>query len=195
MSSDIEALFQYLKGKGLKTWHIVLLGDIIGEKLKEAPAPPPPPEIRLPELPELPKYEDLMRMARQIGEELAKKMPKPKEISTKILDKKNFPVKKTFDLVNVNLPGRLKEVIIRSPSTDFSILIMSDGYKKMDRSYSELAEISEHSEDIDAYEEAGNGVYVVKLKDIYWIESFIATIYVDNPITFHNLWVSYEIYS
>lgn len=127
--------------------------------------------------------------AREAGAELAKKIPKPREAVTKFLDRVNEPVRYRYDLVKTDLPGRLKEITIRSPSTSFSLLIMVDGVKKIERSYTEMAAMSAYSDTIDAFEEVDGGVYIIHIKDINWTTTIEATLHVDDgPITFQNLW-------
>ena len=120
---------------------------------------------------------ELEEAAREAGRELAKRVPKPKELVTRIVDKKDYPVKYTFDIIKTNLPGKLSELSIVSPSQMFSLLIVSDGVKKLSRSYSELAELSPYSRTVDAYEE--DGTFLVRIGEMDWLQNFLATLYVD----------------
>jgi len=136
--------------------------------------------------------------ARETGAELAKRMPRPMEvvpekIVTKTLDKKDEPIRYKLDLVKVESRGKLTEVTIRSPSPDFSLLVMTDGLRRIDRSYTDLAVLSPHSETIDAYEDAENGVYILHIKEMSWTKSGLVTLYVDSgAITFQRVWAVWE---
>jgi len=180
LSEEIELLIRQLaKRKGLKTWHVVLLGDIIGEKLKEKlpeilptvkveiPAPPPPvtPIIRRIEL------------------------PKPK---TETIDKKNFTVKGNFELLNVKLRGELKELLIKSPSPNFSILLMCDNIRIMDRKFTELQEVTQELDFIAAFED--NGSYILNIKDIKWIDQCMILLTAHEQITFQNIFARYDLF-
>ena len=136
---------------------------------------------------------ELEEAAREAGRELAKSVPRAKELVTRIVDKKDYPVKYTFDIIKTNLPGKLSELSIVSPSQMFSLLIMSDGVKKLSRSYSELAELSPYSRSVDAYEE--DGTFIVRIGEMDWLNNFLATLYVDRSvgsITFGNIWAKWE---
>lgn len=134
---------------------------------------------------------ELEEAAREAGRELAKRIPMPKELVTRIVDKKDRPVKRTFDIIKTNLPGKLSELTIRSPSQQFSLLMMSDGVKRLNRSYSQLAQLSPYSTTIDAYEE--DGTFIVRIGEMHWLDNFLATLYVDGePITFGNIWAKWE---
>jgi len=137
--------------------------------------------------------EELARMLGEtIAEEVAEKLPKPKEIVTRTLDRKDEVVNRTYDVIKAEVPGKLTEIVIRSPTKDFSVLIVADGVAKLSRTYDELAALSPHSEFLDAYEEAENGVYLVHIKEMHWVSNFLATVYVDGSVTFHNIFAVWE---
>jgi len=65
--------------------------------------------------------------------------------------------------------GILREIIIRSPSTDFRVAVLIDGEETLNASYSELSVIGQNSNSITAVEELdydGNptGYYVVSIR-------------------------------
>lgn len=153
---------------------------------------------RFQEVRELFPTEPDLVMVEELAEEIGRRMPKvPKrrEAVTRTLDHKNQIVKNAYNLVNVtNVRGELKELVIRSPSQNFGVYILADGVTKLARSYTNLTGLSPHSEFMDAYEEAGDGVYVVKLKEMSWLENFLATVNVSETITFYNLWALWNEY-
>ena len=131
--------------------------------------------------------------ARETGAELARKMPRQREIITKTIDKVNEPIRYKLDLVKADVGGKLRELTIKSPSTSFSLLVMTDGIRRIDKSYSELADLSSYSETVDAFEDAENGAYILHVKEMSWTKSGLATLYVDlGPITFQQVWAVWE---
>lgn len=159
----------------------------------------------------LSKYEELRRffpddlvMVEEVAEEIARRMPKvpkPREVVPRTVDHKNQLVKNAADLVNTNVGGKLKELVIRSPSQNFGIYILADGITQLSKTYTELTALSPHSDLIDAYPETNNygeltGNYVVKIGELYWTSDCLISIRIDgdDPITFNNLWVSWDSY-
>jgi len=181
-------LLEFFKRRGVKTWHLVLLGDMIADKLREQiQIPVPEVERMIPAKIEIPKVE----IPRPKVPEL--KLP---EIVTKTVDKKDWIVSHVFNIVKIsNVGGRLRELVVRSPSKNFSVHVSADGVDKISRSYEDLETISPHVETIDAYEEAGDSVYVLRIGEIRWANDFAASLYVDNgPITFNAIFACYDIY-
>jgi hypothetical protein len=137
--------------------------------------------------------------AREMGRQMAREAPRPevirpREIVTRTVDKRNYAIRHTFTIIDASVPGKLDELTIVSPSTNFSILIMTDGVQRLSRSYSELLELSPHSMLIDAFEDADNGVYVLHIKEVYWLDEFSVRLYVDSAtaITFKQIWASWQ---
>lgn len=132
--------------------------------------------------------------ARETGDEIAKRIPRLKERVTKTLDRADEPIRYKLDLIKAETGGSLRELTVKSPSPDFSLLVMTDGVRRIDRTYTELAELSPQSDLIDAFEVAGDGVYALSIKDIMWVQSGLVTLYVDSGsmITFQKIWVVWE---
>jgi len=151
---------------------------------------------RFEELRELFPAEPDLVMVEEFAEEIARrtKPPKLREVVTRTLDRKDEPVTHVFDVVKARVGGRLRELVVRSPSKNFSILILADGVTKLSRSYEELEAISPHLEMIDAYEEAENGVYVLCIREMHWTSNFLASILVDEKITFTHLFCLWDEY-
>jgi hypothetical protein len=184
MSADVEALLEYFRGRPLKTWHVVLMADIIGEKLAEKglalpPLPPVPPVPPAPPKPEVVKVE----------------VPKPLELpkpQTQFIDRSGVRISGAYELLNLTGRGALKELAIISPSRNFSIQVFSDDMTRIFRSFDELRQISQHVESIAAYEE--DGFYVLSVRDISWIDNFRFLIIAHEPIEFKRIFVSYCVY-
>lgn len=137
---------------------------------------------------------EIEEVAREVGRELAKRigrieLPKPK---TEIIDKKNFTVRGNFELLNVNLRGELKELFIKSPSPNFSILFMRDNSRIIDKKFTELQEVTQELEFIAAFDD--NGSYVLNIKDIKWISQCMILLTAHEQITFQNIFARYDLF-
>lgn len=149
---------------------------------------PPPPEIEIlypPGPPRVPRD----RVPRVPA------VPAVRDVVSRIFDNRDQTVSKTFDLLKVEGLGRLREITISSPSIDFSLLLEVDDKVLIDRSYSELAEISPHSQIVDAFSDSESGLYILHIGEVKWVRKALATIYVTEglgPITFDALWVAWE---
>jgi len=133
---------------------------------------------------------ELEEAAREAGREFAKRLPRPREFITRTFDKRNLPVRFSLDVIKTNVMGKLREFVLLSPSTKFSILVIADGVTKLSRTYDQLAEISPHSAFIDAY--PSNGGYGVRLGEMSWISDFLLSIYVEEPITFSHIFCIWD---
>jgi len=105
-----------------------------------------------------------------------------KESKTKIVDKKDYEVERIYDIIDTQKPGKLREAMIKSSSSDFSITISLDGVVIMDRSFSDLKDISEYSESIDAFQ--SGSYYIVSLRNLSWRDSFRLRISTSGVLTF-----------
>jgi len=118
------------------------------------------------------------------------KIPTIPEVVTKVFDKENIKVSYSIDIVESKIAGSLREMIIVSPTKNFSVIIVADGILKLRRDFGSLLEISQYLESIDAFEK--NGGYVLRLSNISWIENILITIYVDEPTTFKYIYAIWD---
>jgi hypothetical protein len=114
--------------------------------------------------------------ARLIAEELAGKIsvevsPTPPTFS-KVIRMTDIPL--PYTLVDEVGSGCLKELVIKSKSKDYTLIILVDGSELYDNSYSWFQGLSQMTEEIDAFEE--NGSYVLRLSDIHFAESLEVTV-------------------
>ena len=63
--------------------------------------------------------------------------------------------------------GGIEELVVISPTSNFSILIESDNYTKLEKTYAELASISGQAKDIVAFENT-DGNYILNITDYKW---------------------------
>jgi len=128
IQDELAKLFEALTRRGLKTWHMLVIADMLKESLREIA-----PKIEVP------------------------KPPLPPQPKTSIIDAKNITVKESYDLLNLVGVGHLKELLLISPIPDFSLSLLMDG-KALRVNFSDLMEISGELEHIDAYEKDGKYV-------------------------------------
>lgn len=170
--NGLEGLLEFFQRRHFKTWHIVLMSEIIAERLKELP------KVELPKV-EIPRVE----LPKEVP-----KFPLPKSFT---IDLKNLFVSKSYSIVDVNKPGTLKEFVVISPSNKFSVLVLVDGAIMFNRTFNELAEISRQMESIVAFED--DGTYIIGLYDLSWLKEFKLKISVEEPITFKTILALYDL--
>lgn len=120
-------------------------------------------------------------------------LPREEYEKTEVLDKTSFPIRGDYRLIDVvGRRGKLRELMIMSPSSSFSVLMITDGKKKIERSYSDLTTIGEELDFLAAFEK--NGSYILKVANIPWIDEFLFLIHTDTAVTFtwlYGLWTEY----
>ncbi len=192
MSDDSEGLVQYFqKMPKIKAWHIVLLGDVIGEKLKELVLPERAPVQMPPELPPIsvPKPPEFIKPPLITLPEI----PVPPKPITHTIDWKQKLVEFANTLLEVTVAAKLYEVMIKSPSKNFSIRFITDGLCQVDKNFEEMQAISDYLTSIDAFEDEGE--YVTRLENYSWRNSAKFIITVNEPITFSQIYLKYEQFS
>ncbi|MCR8463648.1 MAG: hypothetical protein QXH55_05670 [Candidatus Korarchaeota archaeon] len=126
----------------------------------------------------------------RIMSELTQKQIPTIQPKTYIVDIKNFVIDKEYEIINVNCAGHLKELIIVSTNTNFSINLVLDGIILFE-SLENLMSISEELESVDAYEK--DGKYVLRITDLKWVKNIIISIKTTNPIQFERIFVNYDL--
>jgi hypothetical protein len=140
-----------------------------------------------------PEEPDLVTVE-EVSSEIARriKIPRPREELTRIVDKKDIPVRHSFEVIRSRTRGRLRELMLKASSKNFSLYVLLDNVVWLDKSYDEFAAISQHLENIDAYEEDGS--YVVRIGEMRWLADFLAMIYVREEVTFSHIFAIYDEY-
>jgi hypothetical protein len=126
-------------------------------------------------------------MARELGDEIVKKIPKA---TTKTIDRKEFTISYSYDLLTSNVRGRLKEMVIRAYKP-FGLFISVDERIRVNRDFEELKSISQFSEVIDAFQDE-EGYYVVVVRDVSWMKEFTATLTVKGDLKVKDLWIVWD---
>jgi hypothetical protein len=125
----------------------------------------------------------------ELAERVAESVPKPERIATRTLDRRGFEITSETELIYSNRPGRLREFSMVSDTDGFTVVMMVDGDRRIDRRFSELMEMSEFMEAIDAYN--ADGKYVLRVSDVKWTKEFSliiisegVTVKVENALAF-----------
>ena len=183
-ADDFEGLIQYFQRRPkVKAWHIVILaeliGDRIGEKLVELKPPEVPPILRVPPIPppEIPVLE-------------IPKIPVPPKPVTRTIDWKEKRAEFELSLFDVKVGGTLQELMLKSPSKNYSIALVTDGSLKLQKTFEEMEVVGQYLDTIAAFEK--NGEYILHLKDYSWLESAYSVISVKEPIVFSNVFIKWD---
>ncbi len=116
-------------------------------------------------------------------------------IQSKITDEVNYTIQTQYYLIDSSTHGVCSEIAIRSPSTSFSVSVIIDDIKQFDRTYSQFATLSPHSDLIDAFEDSqSSGVYVLHIGELNWRRKCQAILTVLEEITFENIFVNIKEY-
>lgn len=124
-----------------------------------------------------------------------------KSPSHNIIDLTNQAVSagQSLEFVSLEGLGYIKECLVVSPSTGFSVIVTVDGSQILNRTYTEYTDITQIVSDISAFEERdtdGNplGKYVVHLANINFKNSLSLSVKNDSggSITFQNLFCKYK---
>ncbi|MEM1522298.1 MAG: hypothetical protein QXU69_04690 [Thermofilaceae archaeon] len=129
-------------------------------------------------------------VGRQIGEkvEVEVEVPRPRTV---VIDVRNLLVEDRYELLDVAGPGHLKELLVVSPSSSFSLSLLVDG-RAIKLDFADLVEVSEVLERVDAFERDGR--YVLRLSDVKWVESFLAVVQVDQPTQLERVFADYDVF-
>ncbi|MDD3493344.1 MAG: hypothetical protein PHZ19_07625 [Candidatus Thermoplasmatota archaeon] len=131
-------------------------------------------------------------VARRVSESVIRTEP-AKRLATRIIDKKDWPVKTRMNVMEEKRPGRLREFALRSPTTAFSIILQVDDNPLIDRTYAELAASSPEMDIIGAYESDSPNAYIATITDLFWSKSVLIAVAVTTPTTFQNIFAVYEV--
>jgi len=126
----------------------------------------------------------------EAAELFAKRVPKPREVITKTLDRDQAKFIGAQDLISVRGRGKLREFMVRAKGKNFRVIILADGLKKLDRTYDELDVISEYLDFIDAFEV--DGEYIIHLKEVSWISDFLLTLLAEEEIVFLKIFAVWD---
>ena len=96
--------------------------------------------------------------------------------------------------------GQLEQLHVRSPNTDFRVLIAVDGVSVFNKTYAEIRQISQNSPEISAFAELdengdATGYYVASLRNIPYYDSILVRVQNTGlvPVTFSQLFAKYTI--
>jgi len=124
------------------------------------------------------------------NESVQKIIVKQQKKHTEIIDKKNFPVVGVFPVEKFG-SGKIKQIVVKSPSSDFSIYLEVDGIILYEGTYSKYSSESIDIDELEAY--IFDSTYLFRISDIAFSESFKFLLTVSTPITFSRIYLKYEI--
>jgi len=119
---------------------------------------------------------------------------KPK---TEILNRTDVNVVKgqPYKIVDSVGSGKIREITVRtSSSSNFSLYIETDGERRFDNTYTELATLSPHSSLVDAFQSSEDSSYIVHFDEISFSEGAKVFLHsLDESISFDNIFAVYEV--
>jgi len=149
-------------------------------------------------------------MARNIGEEIAKRvaLPKreivPREVVVQpampmmerkrshTVDKVDYTTSDIYTVIESPGPGIMKECTVRSTSKNYRLYIEADSAEKIHRTFAELQALSSYVESIDAFEV--DGTYILRIGEMHWRESFRLVLRPLEEVSFQNIFALWEEY-
>lgn len=130
-------------------------------------------------------------IGREIGEVVAERLPRPREAVTKTFRAKSVLVDFELDILNVRCGGRLRELLVVSPSPDFRFVFVADGVARLDGDFAEFMAISEGLTSLSAFQSA-EGKYVFHLKGVRWLSEAMCFVRVRQPIRFDHVFAMWD---
>lgn len=156
--------------------------------------PPPIPKRIPPELLQIIMLDDLKVAANRVANILTP--------TTRFVDlaRSILGPARTLTILDKSEAGELEQFHVKSPSTDFRILIIIDGRSIFLKTYDEIRQISQSSPEISAFAELDEngdptGHYVASIRNIPYQNSIWVRVQNTGPapVTFSQLFAKYTI--
>lgn len=132
---------------------------------------------------------DAMEMLEDILEKL-EQIRETKRKTYVINPKASTRVGGRYEVLNIRGIGQMREFMVRSDSSDFTVHVKVDGGTLYEDTWTELRGISQVVGEVAAFEE--NGKYVAHLEDIDFNEELIIRLY--GVFTAERLFLKYDLY-
>jgi len=132
----------------------------------------------------------LEEFAERVGRRIAERIPLERLV-TKTIDRDDVLIRVAEDLIDSRVRGRLEELVLKTPSTDFRVTMMRNGVSILDRTYTELLEISPYSNVVDAFQEAETKLNILKISNISWLSDFLLTI-TTPEVKFNKIFIVWQ---
>ncbi len=113
------------------------------------------------------------------------------KLRTEILDLSSVIVNKSRKFLNLRGRGTLREIMLISDSPDFRVVIGVDGRECINKTFSELQEVSTYLNSIDAFED--DGKYVFHVSGISFRKSLSFEVYTIQSIRFEKVYAVFDI--
>lgn len=129
-------------------------------------------------------------VARETARELAKSIPKPRRFIQKSWGPNQRVVSNSSELLHISRPGSLKEFLLVSTDSSYSIRVSRDG-TSFEKTFSQLQSLSPYMELITAIQDDSN--YVLHISDLRWEhEAIVEVTPTNSSITFSQLYKLWE---
>jgi len=124
-------------------------------------------------------------IAEEIREGVTEKLKDLKAFeATKSVVVKDKLVDRLFEFLTVEGRGRIRELTLVLDKPDFEIYVEADGRAVINHSFSELSQLSEVMEEVDALQT--NGYYVFRISNISFLSNCKVILKPQKPVTVKN---------
>ena len=128
--------------------------------------------------------------------------PIPVKVATRFVDLagSTVAVGEWLTVLQEFVAGQSEQFHVRSPNTDFRVLIAVDWVSVFSKTYDEIRQISQNSPELSAFAELdengdATGYYVASLRNIPYYDSILVRVQNTGlvPVTFSQLFAKYTI--
>ena len=130
-------------------------------------------------------------VARELADAFAARLPRPTRAATKVFKRRDVEVAHALEVLNVRRPGRLRELLVVSPTPKFGVTLLADGFARLDAGYEELAEVGRLLEGVAAFQDV-EGRYVLHVKNVGWLREALCAVTVAERIKLHNVFAMWD---
>ncbi|RLJ01967.1 MAG: hypothetical protein DRP11_03610 [Candidatus Aenigmatarchaeota archaeon] len=137
-------------------------------------------------------------LGRRVGEAVSEGVKVPRPVS-RVLDLRNRLIEGPSELLYSRCRGKLNEFVLKAEGKNFELLIETDNVPRLHMSYDELANLSPHSQFVDAFQELDEngqptGRYVVRLGEMGWLTTCSITVYPRGSLRLAHVYAKWDEY-
>jgi len=129
-------------------------------------------------------------IADEIRSGVEEKIGIPREV-TQTVSYRDKVVETTFTLIDVTGTGKVRELVLLTDKPDFDMYVEIDSRAVINHSFTELQDVSEAMEEVDAFDR--DGEYVVRFTNLSFLNRFLALIKPRGRITLKQALVLYNL--
>jgi hypothetical protein len=116
----------------------------------------------------------------------------PKPIPDYVIDLRGQILNRTMNVVNETGYGALKELLLRSTTANYTLVVRRDGSTVIEKTWADYSSDSKYLIDIDAFQDAVDGSYILKLSNISFTQSLQVTLIPIMAVTFSIIFAKYS---